>query len=345
MRVLLMLLLSGCGGAALPHGTTASSCAGCHVEEHTAWSTTAHASSAGSPVLLALLPRVEAAWGPSARARCVACHAPGFGGDDGIGCVSCHGATGNRGMVNGALVVSLDAPLAGTRVVTNEAHVVTPRGFLRTSALCGTCHEVHGPSLLDEPTHAEFTASRFTDGDDCIACHVTANGDRHALVSVDPPWGAGPDDAARAATASTALWAKGLALSAQANGDVLEVRLENAGAGHAVPTGATHLRDVWVDVEGLDANGRAFVVSRVLELGAKLTRDGVEVALVTDADTVTSRSLAPGEARTVRVELPAGAHAVRAVLWARAVRPAALEALGLSARASEVPTLRGAATP
>lgn len=343
--LLFALAASACGGAALPHGTSASSCGGCHVDEHAAWSSTAHATSATSPVLQALLPRVEEAWGRSARARCVACHAPGFGGDDGIGCVTCHGATGNRGVANGALVVSLDAPLAGPREVSNDAHAVTPRGFLTTSALCGTCHEVRGPALLDEPTHTEFSASRFTEGDDCIACHVQVDGGRHALVSVGPPWGAPPDEAARAAAASAALWAKGLVLSAQVDGDALVVELENAGAGHAVPTGATHLRDVWVDVDGVDAEGRAFVVPRVLELGAKLTRGGVEVALITDADTASSRSLAPGERRTVRVELPAGAHDVRAVLWAQAVRSAALDALGLGARAREVPALRVATSP
>jgi hypothetical protein len=343
--VLVALVASACGGASLPHGASSATCGGCHVEEHAAWSTTAHATSATSPVLQALLPRVEAAWGRSARARCIACHAPGFGGDDGIGCVTCHGATGNRGVANGALVVSLDAPLSGPRALSNGAHTVTPRGFLSTSALCGTCHEVRGPALLDEPTHTEFSASRLAGGDDCIACHVQVEGERHALVSVDPPWGAPPDEAARAAAASAALWAKGLTLTAQADGDALWVQLENSGAGHAVPTGATHLRDVWVDVEGVDGEGRPFVTPRVLQLGAKLMRGGVEVALVTDADSVASQGLSPGERRRVRVTLPAGARDVRAVLFARAVRASALDALGLGARAWEVPALRIAAAP
>jgi hypothetical protein len=174
---------------------------------------------------------------------------------------------------------------------------------------------------------------------------VQVEGERHALVSVDPPWGAPPDEAARAAAASAALWAKGLTLTAQADGDALWVQLENSGAGHAVPTGATHLRDVWVDVEGVDGEGRPFVTPRVLELGAKLMRGGVEVVLVTDADTVASQGLSPGERRRVRVTLPAGARDVRAVLFARAVRASALDALGLGARAREVPALRIAAAP
>jgi hypothetical protein len=74
-------------------------------------------------------------------------------------------------------------------------------------------------------------------------------------------------------------------------------------------------------------------------------RGGVEVVLVTDADTVASQGLSPGEWRRVRVTLPAGARDVRAVLFARAVRASALDALGLGARAWEVPALRIAAAP
>ncbi|MEW5740615.1 MAG: hypothetical protein AB1938_16930 [Myxococcota bacterium] len=117
-----------------------------------------------------------------------------------------------------------------------------------------------------------------------------------------------------------------------------EVSVTNTGAAHAVPTGATHLRDVWVDVEATDASGRRLLFPRVLELGARLTRDGAEVALATQASQVDPRGLSPGAGRTVRVPLPVGGAAweVSAVLRARAVRADALAALQLDA--SQVPT-------
>lgn len=338
----LALAATSCGAGALPHGASADACGSCHAAQKADWSVTAHARSAASPVFLALLPRVEAAWGPAAKARCVACHAPGFGGDDGIGCVACHGAVGNRGARDGALVVSVDAPLAGPRALSNAAHRVEPRPLLRSAQLCATCHEVTGPTLLDEPTHTEFAATRFAAADDCVGCHVDTRGGTHRLVGVDPPWGLGPVEAAQASERSRALWAKALSLSVEEGPAGLQVRLENTGAGHAVPTGATHLRDVWVDVEVVDARGERVEVPRALSLGAELSRGGQPVALVTDADRVTPRGLAFSEARVVPVEGPPGAARplrVTARLWARAVRPEGLDALGLGARADEVPAL------
>jgi cytochrome c553 len=250
---------------------------------------------------------------------------------------------GNRGAANGALVVSLDAPLAGPAAVSNAAHEVEPRGLLSSATLCGTCHEVHGPGLLEEPTLTEFSGSRFSASDDCITCHTNSRAPRgegrHALVGVDPRWGAHSEDDA---AASTALWARALTLELRRVDDDFELTLTNSGGGHAVPTGATHLRDVWVDVEVIDGAGWRVTVPRVLELGARLTREGSEVALVTDATRVEPRGLAPGEARAIRIAVPRGLSApVRAVarLSARAVRVDALVALGLESRAAEVPTL------
>ena len=106
-----------------------------------------------------------------------------------------------------------------------------------------------------------------------------------------------------------------------------------------MPTGAVHLRDAWVEVQFLGAGGTPLRTTRVLELGAKLERDGREVALVTDATTVTPRGLAAGEARTASLPVPPGAERAVVRLFARAVRDAALHELGLDARAPDVPAL------
>lgn len=333
MRWAALLLATGCGGASLP-GTRAADCGTCHAPQYEAWSTSQHAQSVSSPVFQAMLAPVEKAWGAVAKARCVACHAPGHGGDEAIGCVSCHAAIGNRGEGNGALVVDLDAPLAGPAGDATPAHRTTQRAFLTSSALCGTCHEVHGPGLLEEPTLTEFRASSFAADDTCLACH----GEDHRFVGIDPPWGAPADVAARAAEASRELLARSLRLEVLRAESGLVVRLTNDQTGHAVPTGITALRDVWVDVEVTDASGLRSERPRVLELGARLTREGVEVALPTEATLIESRSLAPGAIREWQVQLPADAHLV-ATLRARAVRASALAALGLADRGGEVPVL------
>jgi hypothetical protein len=311
----LVLLAVACAPP-LEHAASASDCASCHAEQHDGWSRSRHGQSLSSPVFQALLPKVELAWGRAARARCVACHSPGHGGDDVITCVSCHGAVGNRGTRNGALVVDLSQPLASAELsVNNGAHVVRPRGLLTSASLCGTCHEVRGPGLLEETTHAELAAT--VGEDSCTSCHAAKG---HRFQGVDPAWSGDEAAQALADQQATALWASGLALSATVSGDQLHVSLTNTSR-HAIPTGFAVIRDVWVEVA---QGGRA---ERLIDLRARLERGGEKVALITDADQVRSGSLAVGETTTATVTVQPGA--VRVALRARAVRDDVLAALGV----------------
>lgn len=333
--VSLALLLAGCGGATgLPHGADAASCGACHLSQAAGWRTSRHAQSLASPVFNALLPRVEAAWGRPAKARCVSCHAPGHGGDDAIGCVACHGAIGNRGEANGALVVDLDAPLASLgRAVTNDAHRVAPRGLLGSASLCGTCHEVHGPGLFDERTLTELRSSPGEDS--CLTCHEAKG---HRFAGVDPAWDGTAAERAEADEHARALWAKALELELRETPGGVEVVLKNPGR-HAVPTGVAILRDVWVDLEVRGA--QRLDVPRVIDLRARVLRGDEVVALVTDATRLEEGALAPGASRTFTWTRPTtehGALEVRALVKARAFRDDVLRALSLEDRAAEVTT-------
>ena len=116
-----------------------------------------------------------------------------------------------------------------------------------------------------------------------------------------------------------------------ADGSV-EVILQNVGAGHEVPTGATFLRDIWVDVRVIDARGEVTERPRVIELGARMLHGADEVALPTDADRIEPRGIAPGGHRSIVVDIPPGAaEPVRfeASLRARAVSARTLDALSL----------------
>jgi len=337
---LLIVLCAACSVApTLPHGADATSCGTCHARQFETWKSSAHARGTASPVFQALLPKVEAAWGEAARQQCVSCHSPGHGGDDGVSCVSCHAATGNRGEKNGALVVDLERPLASTKTqLQNDAHAVAPRGLLTSASLCGTCHEVHGPGLFDERTLSEF---RSSDGEDsCLSCHGVGGADGHRFAGVDPAWGAPPSERAEADVRARELWAKGLELTVEPAGQGVRVTLTNQ-ARHSVPTGVAMLRDVWVDLEVRDTKGSVLVVPRLLELRATLEREGVPVALITDATRVGSGALAPNASRSMNWSRAAGASGaleIHAVVRARAVRSDVLEALGLQERSDEVTT-------
>lgn len=349
-----LVCLAGCGASegALPLGAHADDCGACHSAIHAEWSASRHAASTTSPLFVALLPRVAEAWGAVARDRCVVCHAPGHGGDEGIGCVTCHAAVGNRGEQNGALVVDLDAPIAGpfADAEATLAHRTATRSFLDSSVLCGTCHEVRGPGLFDEPTLSEYRGSaQAASGTSCVDCHMPALDPapiadgaprsrarrEHRFVGIDPAWGATPEAQARAADDARDLLGAALELSVrQSDPTHAELVLANVGAGHDVPTGAAFLRDIWVDVRVIDARGHVFELPRVIELGARMLSGEREVALPTEADRIVPRGIAPGDRRTALVELPAGATApmhVAATVRARAVRPDTLASLGLPA--------------
>ncbi|MFN7696692.1 MAG: multiheme c-type cytochrome [Deltaproteobacteria bacterium] len=354
--------LAGCASPhdALPLGARSADCGACHVAQAEDFARSAHARSDRSPVLEALLPRVRSAWGDAAGERCERCHAPSHArrlgdaaAERSVTCVSCHAAVGNRGERDGLLAVDLRAPIGGPFGDTEPsvAHATRAAPLLRDASLCGTCHEVTGPSLFVEETLTEHRAASPEPGDpSCVGCHLPAVEDgpialeadvarprrSHAFVGIDPPWGVGPEERDRAAEDAAALLRRALTLDAARLGGRLEVRVANGGARHAVPTGVAFFRDVWVDVERAED---AFPLrARVITLGDQPLREGSPVALVTDADGVERRRLAFGEVRAVDVEVPDGVE-LDVVLRARAFRVEVIEALGLQARADEVPLL------
>lgn len=333
----------------LPLGDDAQSCGSCHAEHAAEHATSPHASSAASPVLAAMLPEVEREWGIVARQTCEGCHAPDHSSDEGIGCVSCHAAIGNHEERDGMLAVDTTRPLAGPfdDAALNEGHASRQGDFLASPSLCGTCHEITGPVLVDEPTLSEYRASsQAAEGLTCADCHLPDEGERalveggrvrpvssHRFVGFDPPWGASEEDAREAAERTRALLAAALELVATPTESGVAIEVRNVGAGHAVPTGATFLRDLWVDVE---VDGE-LVAERVIRLGDQPMNVDTPVPLLTRATHVEHGSLGPGEARRAELAIdPGGQVTVR--LRGRAIREEALDALGLSARASEVPT-------
>jgi hypothetical protein len=350
--LLAIVLLLGCARPepteALPQGSASGDCASCHASHFEEHAGSAHARSSESPVLAALLPEVHAAWGEVSHDLCVGCHAPEHSPDPGIGCVSCHAAVGNHATRDGMLAVDTSVPLSGPfdDAAPTSAHHSRQDGFLSSPALCGTCHELTGPNLVDEPTLTEFERSpQAAAGMTCIDCHMPEQGEApiveggrarpvrsHRFVGFDPPWGASAEGAALAAERTRALLAAALSLTIEPSEGGVDVVVRNVGAGHSVPTGATFLRDLWVDVE---VGG--VVAERVIVLRDQPMREGVPVPLLTQADSVEAGSLAAGAERRARIEVPAGAS-ITARLYGRAVSEQVVEALGLEARAAEIPT-------
>lgn len=352
-----LVLFTGCAPLEAPAppeaapGVTASRCGACHSEQHEAWSSSRHGNSGSSPIFAAMLPVVAERCGTWARDRCVACHQPGHTTDAVVTCISCHAATGNRGG-DGSVILQEGLIVGSPGAATDGPHAVRESELLAAPDLCGSCHELTGPGLFVEPTHSEYRASwAAEDGVSCADCHMpdrepgpVAEGSTnvrprrdHSFIGFDPPWGADADEAERAANATRSLLASALELELRLVGDALEVRLTNRGAGHNVPTGASWMRDLWVDVELEADDGERWTEARVLELGARPIRGEREVPLAMGADRIVDLTLAPDETLVGRVELGDAIGAV-ARLRGRALREQILSALGLEELAGELPT-------
>ncbi|TNF26760.1 MAG: hypothetical protein EP329_20635 [Deltaproteobacteria bacterium] len=329
MRLLVLSCLGfvACDAAypeAAPVDPSSESCGACHTREYAAWSESPHGRSSDSPVFRALVAEVRTTWGDATAKRCEGCHAPGHDGSDRIGCVTCHQALGNRGARDALLIVDPSAPIAAPHPPTGPTpHATRPGSFLASAELCATCHVLTGPEHFVESTWDEFLASpAAAAGLTCQSCHLPRSDGRadHGLVSVTPPWGRGEPLLTERREAAAALVGAALDLTLAQTDDGVVVRLANARGGHSVPTGATLVRELWVEVRGPHA-----AVARALSVVATMTADGVTVPLPTEADTVVVGALAPGEAveRALALTPP-----VEATLYLRPVRADMAEALG-----------------
>lgn len=267
---------------ALPPGIaslSAQSCNGCHWAAHDSWASSGHAQAWSDPIYQAAL---KSSGGSTA---CVACHLPlaaqhdrlaaGYIDEDiarprlqenpsfdltlmseGVSCVACH---------------VRDGVVIGVRASPNSPHPVVASAELRSSDLCGTCHQLSWPDS-DRPfydTWGEWKASAYaTAGVQCQACHMApaagaAQPGVHAAVASH----GSPTTIQRALTALLHLPDAHITRGQPSD---VRVTVVNTGAGHSVPTGnpfkSWTLELVAVDAAGKDLGpAHKTVLSRTVE--------------------------------------------------------------------------------
>ena len=217
----------------------------------------------------------------------------------GVSCDVCHSVTDVIEPVNARMVLTPNGIKRGTIAdpVATPAHDSAYSALHGESDLCGSCHAVTNPrQALIEETFPEWEASQAArDGKTCQSCHMPeylgqAAPDapertlhRHTFVGVDVsllpeeefPGYQEMRDLAAAMLRSSAK------MSAEASGRRLDVSVENL-AGHALPSGATAERQMWLEVLVRDADGELVFESGTLDARGDL-RDGLA-----------EHSLAPG---------------------------------------------------
>lgn len=215
----------------------------------------------------------------------------------GVTCYFCHNAVDVEGTHNAPIRLARDQTMRGglRNPVENTAHRSSFSPLLdaespASSSLCGSCHDfVNAGGVHLERSFAEWQGSVFADPDprkhlSCGSCHmiatdgVVAEGPgldvpfrpfgvrEHTFAAVDvalTPW---PDMQLQQAAIDRDLLA---VLQARlcvlpTDGGRIDYRLDNIGAGHMFPSGATVDRRAWVELVAYDAAGAVLFQSGVI---------------------------------------------------------------------------------
>ena len=193
-------------------------------------------------------------------------------------------------------------------IKANVAHTAQRAEFLGSSEFCASCHTVIHPlnGLRIEHTYAEWKKSVYAEkGIQCQDCHmrtvedaarvartlerVSVMGKTSELSGIEreirPHWFVGGNVDAERLTGSKAHAEMAVARlksaaelvigtpTRSAGGPelVFEVAVTNVGAGHALPTSLTELREMWLHVRVCDASGALIFESGALDDHGELT--------------------------------------------------------------------------
>jgi len=352
--------------AGVDSGTYATSdtafCARCHPNEYAAWQESVHAHAAEDPMFLHGVDVERGLLGASVGAEytrlCAGCHDPANAraGDlslqagrtgsaaqhpSGVTCVGCHDVDRPiRAGGNGDLAAS-----AHDWTVDHKAWALASLDTLRQPEFCGGCHQqfVPGTGLVAISTLDEYHASPYAGAKRCVDCHMPKS--QSGIADHHFPGGniyvsthfANPALLAEQMNVLSGV----LSLDAQSVAGGVLVTVHNRGIGHGFPTGVTDLREAWVELQPVAADGGTSGIAPVGGpgadglLGAGAARLGIDIATadgtvlygheLSEATRVPFDVRVPaGEAQALFVPLPAGSPsgtaALDAVLYFRNLR-------------------------
>jgi len=304
----------------------------------------------------------------------------------GVTCYFCHNTVEVAGTHNNPLRLADDRTMRGPfgDAAANTAHASEYGAHFdgtrrEASELCGACHDVTLPERLAgsevalERTFVEWQASLFAASHDqggvgCSGCHMPKSPEReraaestgaprrrsarHDFEGIDLALTPFPQRERQRILVERLVASSLLAEICVGETGVIEVTLENAGSGHHWPSGATHHRQAWLEVEAFvpgqsepafvtrgpdDAEGQALVLNdRVVDAAgdpAHMFWDIAGVAASTTLPSVKTRdSRDPDFHRERRVftlnERPASIEPFERVTLTVKLRPIAREVLG-----------------
>jgi hypothetical protein len=212
----------------------------------------------------------------------------------GVTCFACHATAAVEGTHNNPLRLASDGslfgPFADPAPVTPHRSSYSPLFDVAqpaSASACGSCHDIvnqHGAAV--ERTFAEWQQSLFADlklGQTCARCHMSPNSGpastqstavrdlrNHALAGVDVALTPFPELADQRQRVQALL--DGTLSGTVCLTDDLKINayLDNVGAGHSFPSGATPDRRLWVEVVAY-AGAQPIFQSGVVPVGGTLS--------------------------------------------------------------------------
>jgi len=202
----------------------------------------------------------------------------------GVSCSVCHSMTEVLDTKNAKFVMSPDGVQRGSirDPIPNKAHKSLFVPEFSNSIVCAPCHSVvNGKGALIEQTYVEWQFSSFaTKGEQCQSCHMPAYRGRvvpdgperelhrHYMVGVDVSLL--PEDEfpgyheMRELTAALLREAAEFSVTYSVDGRRLDAVIVNR-TGHALPSGATADRQVWIEIIVTDEAGEEVFTSGTLD--------------------------------------------------------------------------------
>ncbi len=251
-------------------------CGACHPEIFEKWSLSMHAMSYTDPIFEEALLRAYYYSGGEAAERCLGCHSPTATrtGDllgktdltkEGVTCDFCHSVGAITADSKGNLSYTIEhSVLHGPgRHLPDDEHGLARKEFFARSEICAGCHDYTMPDgTIVFATYSEWKASKYAEqGTQCQDCHMPRlqsfsmrekDGRMRQFNDHYLQGGHSPSQIKKAVKMS-------IEQSVRDSDRVhIVVALENAGAGHSVPTGLPS-RTVVLSV---DARQRGRVVFR-----------------------------------------------------------------------------------
>lgn len=326
-RTLVVLLLGAVlsTAAELEPMSSAERCGACHREILAAWKSSAHAKAMESRLFQDALTLVEDDFGEATTRTCLTCHSP-LGTEledyslrqkvswEGVTCDYCHSMrsvsmSGANPTARLEYSLTKSGPIEGA---TPLAHGVVFSEVHTTSQVCAPCHEYKNSEGLQVlSTYSEWQESRYAEENiQCQSCHmgnVEGNVVDPSVVSSDAilnrhqmPGGHSMEQLNRAIRF-------GMNTKRDESKVTVSITIENAGAGHYVPTGSPMRRmelELRADAYRGEDLSETRTYSRVVADASGATIDFEHRAFVKGAKVVSDTRLAPDEKRTETFELP-----------------------------------------